>query len=79
MGLYLEIQRGRVGMENHEFVNMMKKTAACCARMAKGTISSTGEERAAGKFDTYLGDSLFASVDAVVELKKNLMPISLAS
>ena len=71
MGLGLEIQQqGRVGMDNHKFVNMMKKTAACRGRMAKGTMSSTGDERAAGKFGTNLGDSWFASVDAVVELKK---------
>ena len=38
--------------------------------MAKRTISSTGEEEAAGKYEMYLGDSWFASVDAVIELKK---------
>ena len=37
--------------------------------MAKGTVSSTNEDQQDGKFDTYLGDSWFASVDSVVELK----------
>ena len=69
LGLYLEIQRGRDGMGNAEFVCDMKKTAACCCRMAKGTVS-TNEEQQGGTVDTYLGDSWFASVDAAVELKK---------
>ena len=59
--LYLEIQRGCEGMANAEFVSDMKKTAACCCRMAKGTVN--------GSSNTYLGDSWFASVDAVVEMK----------
>ena len=69
VGLYLEIQKGRDAMADAEFVSDMKKTAACCCRMAKGTVSSTTEEQQDGKFDTYLGDSWFASVDSAVELK----------
>ena len=68
VGLYLEIQRGRDAMANAEFVNNMKKTAACCCRMAKGTVSDE-EQDGRGTVDTYLGDSWFASVDTVVELK----------
>ena len=70
IGLYLEIQRGRDGMANAEFVSDMKKTAACCCRIAKGTVSSTHDEQREGRVDTYLGDSWFASVDTVVQLKK---------
>ena len=70
IGLYLEIQRGRVAMSTAEFVPDMKKTAACCCRMTKGTVSSTHNEQRNGNVDTYLGDSWFASVDTVVEMKK---------
>ena len=38
VGLYLEIQRGREGMASAEFVSNMKKTSACCCRMAQGTV-----------------------------------------
>ena len=71
LGLYLEIQSGREGMSDAEFVSDMKKTVACCCRMAKGTVSSMSDERADGYVNTYVRDSWFSSVDAVVELKKN--------
>ena len=70
LGLYLEIQRGGKGMSDTEFVSDMKKTAACCCHMAKGTVSSTSDKHADGYTDTYLGDSWFSSVDTVVALKK---------
>ena len=69
IGLYLEIQKGKELMANHEFVSDMKKTSACCCRMAKGTLSSTDCQLEKGQRNTYLGDSWFASVETVVELR----------
>ena len=70
--LYLEIQRGKQGMANEKYNDDMKKMAACSVRMAEGTRSCTSNDERHGRQDTYLGDSWFASVDVVVELRKRL-------
>ena len=70
--LYLEIQRGKEGMQSHKYTDEMKKTAACSMRMAEATKNSTTNDERHGRHDIYLGDSWFASVDVVVELHKRL-------
>jgi Transposase IS4 len=64
MCLYLEIQTGKQRMSEMEFTNELKATSACCCRMGKGTKRNEEE----GVFETYLGDSWFASVDTCVAL-----------
>ena len=40
--------------------------------MAKATKNSTSDDERQGRHDTYLGDSWFASVDVIVQMKKHL-------
>ena len=37
MCLYLEIQKGKVAMQDVEFTNEFKATTACCVRQGKAT------------------------------------------
>ena len=68
MGLFLEIQRGKVEMDKQNYTRDMIKTAVCSVRMAEGTASATVEEREEKKFDVYLGDSWFALVECAAQL-----------
>ena len=42
MGLYLEIQRGKVAMENHEFVDSMKKLLLVVHGWKRGPSAAHG-------------------------------------
>ena len=76
LGLYLEIQRGRDGMADSEFVSEMKKTAACCCRMVKGTVSSSHDDQRDGQVDTYLGDSSCWAADGAIGPSRGTIRIS---
>ena len=69
--LFVEIQRGKKGMETQRYNNSMMKTAACTARLIKGTRSEESEgdveeEDQQKNKDTYYADAWFGSVDAAL-------------
>ena len=82
MLLYLELQRGKKGMDKAKYADTKKATAACCIRLAEGTVRVTNENGDASVAtpsptptredpipkQTFLGDSWFTSVQAVTEL-----------
>lgn len=65
MMLWLEIQRGKSGMSEHEFVSELGPQAACSARLAKASLHLQG---GAGRL--CLGDSWFGSVKTAVKHKQ---------
>lgn len=67
--LYLELQKGQLGMADSEYSNAMLKTSACCCQMAEGCESNMHNNNA-NKTTTYLGDSWFASIPTCVKLKQ---------
>ena len=74
--IFIEIQRGKKGMESVKHNNTMLKTAACTARLIEGTrneeesLEGLGtveiEDENEKKKDTYYADAWFGSVDAVL-------------
>ena len=78
--LYVELQRGKKGMENAKYNNEMIKTAACTARLIEETKREKKDQHSDAdlsdsdnevltkttKKETYYADAWFGSVDSVV-------------
>ena len=55
--LFLEIQRGQVGMGNMRHAKDLPRTAACCKRLVEGSSQSWVD----GRRELYLGDAWFGN------------------
>ena len=67
MMLHLELQRGKIGMQNSMYQKSLGATTACTVRMASA-VSGCGQHNPG--HDIFLGDSWFASVKTHTSLEE---------